>query len=49
LAEYRGSTLVERYLDSNDTSIPDYAVDTNARPLNQFYKWRIVSNTQFNP
>lgn len=49
LAEYRGSTLVERYLDPNDTNIPDYAVDPNARPLNQFYKWRVVSNTQFNP
>jgi uncharacterized protein (TIGR02600 family) len=50
LAEYRGSTLVERYLDSNDTSIPDYALNNmNARPLNQFYKWRVISNTQFNP
>jgi uncharacterized protein (TIGR02600 family) len=48
-AEYRGSTLVERYIDPNDTTVPDYAKDSNPRPIHEFYKWRIVSNTQFNP
>jgi len=48
-SEYRGSTLVERYIDPNDRSIPDYATDSAPRPLHEFYKWRVVSNTQFNP
>jgi uncharacterized protein (TIGR02600 family) len=48
-AEYRGSTLVERYIDPNDTTVPDYATENNPRPIHEFYKWRIVSNTQFNP
>jgi uncharacterized protein (TIGR02600 family) len=49
VSEYRGSTLVERYIDPNDTTIPDYATVSNPRPIHEFYKWRIVSNTQFNP
>lgn len=47
--EYRGSTTLERYIDPNNTSIPDYATDTNAALLDTFYKWRVVNNTQFAP
>ncbi|XHR30505.1 MAG: Verru_Chthon cassette protein A [Chthoniobacteraceae bacterium] len=48
-AELRGSTLIERYIDPNRTDIPDYATDSNASPLNHFYKWRIVSENYFQP
>ncbi|MFZ4681142.1 MAG: Verru_Chthon cassette protein A [Terrimicrobiaceae bacterium] len=48
-SELRGSTLVERYLDPNATNIPDYATDTAALPLSNFYKWRVVSENFFQP
>jgi len=48
-ADLRGSTLIERYLNPNATDIPDYATDTNARTLSHFYKWRVVSETLFQP
>lgn len=49
VAEYRGSTLIERYIDPNDSRIPDYATSPTAEPLHNYYRWRVVSNTQFNP
>jgi uncharacterized protein (TIGR02600 family) len=52
-AEYRGSSTIERYIDPNDTTIPDYASNSASIPtlktLDQFYKWRIVSNHEFAP
>ncbi len=50
--EYRGSTTLERYLDPNGTTIPDYANYANftsSNTLDTFYKWRVVSNSQFAP
>jgi len=47
--EYRGSALVERYIDPNDSRIPDYATTPNAAPLDQFYKFRVPVTKQFNP
>ena len=47
--EYRGSTTLERYIDPSDTAIPDYAKASNPPGLDQFYKFRIISSTQFNP
>jgi uncharacterized protein (TIGR02600 family) len=49
LSEYRGFTTLERYLDANDTSIPDYASNPTAVPLDQFYNWRVIQNSQFAP
>ncbi len=51
LGDYRGSTTLERYIDPNDTTVPDYADpkhvdDTN---LETHYKWRVVENTRFAP
>ena len=51
-AEYRGSTLIERYLDMNDSKdpIPDYGSAPNpltAKPLGEFYKFRVISTKQF--
>ena len=54
-AEYRGSATVERYIDPNNSSIPDYAADaasgnlSNDPTLDTFYKWRVVENRQFAP
>lgn len=49
-AEYRGSRTIERYIDPNDTSIPNYAGTLNASPsLGNFYRWRVLSNKAFLP
>ena len=48
-SELRGSTLIERYIDPNATNIPDYATDSDALPLSNFYKWRVVSENFFQP
>jgi hypothetical protein len=50
--EYRGSTLIERYLDP-DANLPDYAANTGSigttGNLDQFYNFRVVRSTQFAP
>jgi len=49
-ADYRGSITIERYVDPNNTSIPDYASDPNASPaLDSFYHWRVRAHHQFAP
>lgn len=52
LSEYRGSTTLERYINPNDTSIPNYATNTAAigsDPLDRYYNWRVIEQTQFAP
>ncbi|MFV0416536.1 MAG: Verru/Chthon cassette protein A, partial [Chthoniobacterales bacterium] len=49
LGQYRGSTGIERYLDPNNTSLPDYATDFSADPIESYYRWRIISNRRFAP
>jgi len=49
VAEYRGSTTIERYIDPNDTGIPDYTTDNNPAPLDNFYKFRVIAQKQFTP
>lgn len=54
LGEYRGSTLIERYIDPSDTSnpIPDYGASTNPlnlAPLETFYKFRTLESKRFSP
>ncbi|CAN5794401.1 hypothetical protein BH09VER1_BH09VER1_19330 [soil metagenome] len=47
--QYRGSELVERYIDPKDT-LPDYAVDpASTDTLSQHYKFRALANRQFAP
>ena len=48
-AEYRGSSTFERYLDTGDTKIPDYATASNPPPLDNFYKFRVIETKQFTP
>jgi hypothetical protein len=47
--EYRGSTLIERYIEPQDSRIPDYATNTAAEPLDKYYRWRVVSTRPFRP
>ncbi len=51
-AEYRGSGTIERYINPN-ASIPDFASNTGTisttNTLDQYYKWRVVSNHEFAP
>jgi len=53
--EYRGSAIIERYIDPNDPSLPDFAALMAANPsdpklnIDQYYKMRIVSTKQFSP
>lgn len=49
-AEYRGSTIVERYVDPDDDRIPDYATEGSGAPaLDEFYKFRLVNPRRFAP
>ncbi len=49
-AEYRGSALVERYLDPADPNIPDFAKEADTElKLADFYKYRILSMRRFAP
>jgi hypothetical protein len=48
--EYRGSSLVERYIDPADPNLQDYATAyANGATLNDIYKYRVVYNKQFAP
>lgn len=50
--EFRGSTTIERYINPNETSIPDYGSAANplGEPgLGNFYKWRVINTRQFAP
>lgn len=54
VSEYRGSSLIERYIDPTDatTTIPDYAASTNPlslTPLERFYKFRTLESKRFSP
>jgi uncharacterized protein (TIGR02600 family) len=46
--QYRGSTTIERYVDPNDTTLPDFTTATTTA-LDAFYKFRVVSTKQFAP
>lgn len=48
VGEYRGSTILERFIDPN-AAIPDYATNFTAATLESYYKWRVVANHQFAP
>jgi len=50
--EYRGSTTIERYINPNETTIPDYgsaADPLGEQGLGNFYKWRVINTRQFSP
>jgi len=51
--EYRGSTIIERFVDPNNSNIPNYEAQienlSSLAPLDDFYRWRIIQNRQFLP
>ncbi len=49
---YRGSTTFERYVNPNDTSLPDFAalaVAGTPKALDSYYKFRVINERQFAP
>ena len=50
ISEYRGSETIERFVDPNNTGIPDYAdANANPMPISDFYRIRVLANKQFAP
>jgi len=53
LSEYRGSALLERYIDPNDAArvLPDYASGDplTKDPLDTFYQYRVLETKRFSP
>jgi len=48
--DYRGSTVLERFVDPNNTDIPDFASNVSANlSLDSFYQWRMRSHRTFAP
>ncbi len=50
VGEYRGSSILERYIDLNDPTNPikDFAADPTLN-IDQYYKMRVVSTKRFSP
>jgi uncharacterized protein (TIGR02600 family) len=46
--ESRGSATFERYIDPNDSALPDFAA-ANAPSADGFYRLRIIGSTTFSP
>jgi len=55
LSEYRGSAIIERYIDPNDPALPDFAALFASNPsdpdlnIDKYYKFRVVSTKRFAP
>jgi uncharacterized protein (TIGR02600 family) len=55
LSEYRGSSIIERYIDPNDPRLPDFARAFASDPsdpqlnIDQYYRMRVVSTKTFTP
>lgn len=55
LSEYRGSSIIERYIDPNDPRLPDFARVFASNPnddqlnIDKYYRMRVVSAKTFTP
>ena len=50
VAEHRGQTTIERYLDLNKTTIPDFVTTINPNEaLDDYYNIRVVNRRDFKP
>ncbi len=51
-SEYRGSSIIERYVDPDDPLLPDFAalsLDDPKGDLDQYYRARVIETKQFAP
>jgi len=48
VGEERVSTIVERYIDAEDRTLPDFATDSNAL-ISDYYRMRVLSTKRFTP
>lgn len=48
-ADHRGSAIIERYIDPNDSEIPDMAIKADNTNLDDYYRYRIVNRQPFTP
>ena len=48
VSEYRGSTIIERYIDASDSTLPDFTT-TSTATLDSNYRFRQVSTKKFAP
>ncbi len=48
VGEYRGSTTLERYIDTGDTSLPDFA-KSSSPSAEAYYKIHIINTRKFEP
>jgi uncharacterized protein (TIGR02600 family) len=48
VGEYRGSAMIERYIDPSDPNIPDFAT-TTSDTLESHYRWRVTNTKRFAP
>ncbi|MDF1739701.1 MAG: Verru_Chthon cassette protein A [Verrucomicrobiales bacterium] len=48
-AEYRGSSIVERYVNPNSEEIFDFAKSSSGESLDSFYQYRVVNPRRFAP
>jgi uncharacterized protein (TIGR02600 family) len=50
VSEYRGSAMIERYIDPSDPKIPDFTSAANANvALDEFYRYRVLNTKRFAP
>lgn len=49
LAENRGSSVIERYVDPADPMLPDYAIINGGDTLDKHYRFRVLGTTKFGP
>ncbi|HEY8966851.1 MAG TPA: Verru_Chthon cassette protein A, partial [Candidatus Methylacidiphilales bacterium] len=49
LGEERGATVIERYLDATNSSLPSFDGSSRTGSLEPYYKFRIVRASVFNP
>jgi uncharacterized protein (TIGR02600 family) len=47
LGEYRGSSVIERFIDPNDENLGSYSEKTDR--VDSYYRYRVVSTKQFTP
>ena len=47
VGEYRGSSIIERFIDPNDPNLKNYN-ETNDK-VDAYYRYRIVATKQFSP